>query len=311
MYMSIFKVPLSIIVKSMAKGDAKFNREHRTFGDYNIKKDINYISDDTKSHRLDIYTNPVKQNGITLFYIHGGGYVEGYKEDHQVFASWFVNEGFNFVVINYRLGKKDGSISIMDQVSDAMAALKFVEDNKNYYGIKTDKLFLVGDSAGGHIALMVDILLRNKEAQDYYKIENLPNVDIKGIALNSTMYDYQGVVSQARGMLFKKGQRWMLTDKVKDKEFINKNDPRYYFKNGFKPLPLFASTSYHDFFNSQTLRLKKDADELGIDLDYLFESSPDKAIGHVYNHFCFDREEGIKCNKRMVDFFLNKSNVAN
>ena len=310
MYMSIFKLPLSIAIKSMEHGDVKFNKSHRTYGNFNIKKDLSYIDDELQGHKLDIYTNPVKQNGITLFYVHGGGYVYGWKEAHKVFISWFVERGFNVVAINYRLGEKDGSISIVDQVKDAMAALNFVEENKNYYGIKTDNLFLTGDSAGGHICVMLDIILNNKEAQEYYKIEKLPKVKIKGIALNSTMYDFSLVVRDAKNMLFKSGCKWMLSKQYLDSEFIKKNSPRYYFKNGYKPSPLFASTAYYDYFNTQTFRLKNDCDELNIPLEYLFEAAPNKKIGHVYNHFCFENEEGKRCNNMMVDFFLNKSNVA-
>lgn len=311
MIMSIFKLPLSLAIKSMENGDIKFNATHKTFGDFNVKKDLQYISDDTRAHRLDIYTNPVKQNGITLFYVHGGGYVYGHKEDHRIFVSWFVNQGFSVVAINYRLGKKDGSISIMDQVNDALATLDFVEKNKYEYGIDTKNLFPTGDSAGGHICLMVDILYKSQSARDFYQIKELPNVDIKGVAVNSTMYDYEGVVKMARSMLYKRGCRWMLSTKYLDEEFIKKNSPRCYYKNGLKPSPLFASSSYHDYFNMHTLKLHRDSEELGIPVDYLFESSTNKKVGHVYNHFVFDLEEGKKCNERMVSFFINNSKVDN
>lgn len=311
MYMSIFKVPLSIFIHSMAKGDKNFNATHKTFGTFNVKKDLNYLGDDNKSHLLDIYTNPKERNGITLFYVHGGGYVHGEKNDHQVFCSWFVDKGFDVVAINYRLGEPDGSISIMEQVKDALSALIFIEENKNYYGIKTKNLFLVGDSAGGHICLMVDLLLHDKSVQDYYQLESIPNIKINGIALNSTMYDFENVRRQAKSMLFKAGVKWMLSSRYIDDGFININNPRYHFEHGFKPVPLFASTSYHDYFNSHTLKLARDCKEYGIDLDYLFEASTKKNIAHVYNHFHFEEEEGIRCNQRMVDFFIKNSKVDN
>lgn len=310
MSMSIIKVPLGILVSSMRRGDEKFNNTHRTFGNFNVKKDLNYLSDGEKSHMLDIMTNPKKRNGILLFYIHGGGYVHGYKEHHRVFTSWFVDQGFDVVAINYRLGEKDGSISIMEQVKDALDALKFVEENKHHYGIDTKNLFLVGDSAGGHICLLIDLLSKNKEIQEFYQIASFPKVNIKGIALNSPMYDFEYVRKQALQILTKRSVRWMLSKRYIDDEFIKKNNPRYYFKNGFKPSPLFASTSYHDYFNSQTMRLRRDCEKYDISLDYLFESSTNKKIGHVYNHFCFEMEEGKKCNNRMVEFFLNNSKVA-
>ena len=309
MIMSIFKLPLSLAIWSMERGDIKFNQSHKTFGTFNIKKDLSYIVDDKRGHKLDIYTPVEKNNGITIFYVHGGGYVYGWKEAHQIFISWFVNLGFSVVAPNYRLGQPEGSISFIDQLSDIVEALKFTEENKVYYGIKTDNLFLLGDSAGGHLCLMLDVLLKSKEAQEYYQSDNLPKVDIKGIALNSTMYDFNSVIALSKKMLSKKGRRWMFSDNYLNEEFIKKNSPRYYYRNGFKPAPLFASTATHDYFNSQTLTLKRDADELGIDLDYLFEASPRKDVGHVYNHFIFEDEEGKRCNKAMEDFFYRNSKV--
>ena len=307
--MSIFKLPLSIFISIMRRGDNKYNKTHKTYGNFNIKKDLNYLPDEKRCHKLDIYTNPEKQNGITLFFIHGGAYVYSYKDTHKVFISWYVNQGFNVVSINYRLGQKDGSISIMDQVKDALSALEFIDAYKTNYGINTDNLFLTGDSAGGHICLMLDILLHSKEAQKYYGIDKVPNVDIKGIAVNSTMYDYNQVAKEAKKYLSKKGCRWMLSNSYLDEEFIKMNNPRYYYKNGYQMPPLFASTSYHDFFNSQTTKLKRDSDELKFPLDYLFEASLNKEIGHVYNHFCFENEEGKRCNQRMLDFFYKNSKV--
>jgi len=310
MIMSIIKFPVSIGYRSMARGDVKFNKSHRTYGNFNVKKDVNYISDDSADHRLDIYTNPEKRNGVLLFYVHGGAYVYGKKDDHRVFISWFVNKGFDFVSINYRLGQKDGSISIVDQVKDAFEALKFIEENKHYYGIKTDNIFLIGDSAGGHICLLLELLLKNKELQDFYQIIDLPDIDIKGIALNSTMYDYDGVIKLGYKHLTKRDRKWMFSNKYLDPEFVKKNNPSYYYKNGSKPAPLFASTAYHDFFRGQTLKLKRECDELGIEIDYLFEPSLNMKIGHVYNHFNFENEEGRNCNNRMAEFFLKYSSVA-
>lgn len=310
MNMSIIKLPLSLTVYSMRRGDESFRKNNKTFGNFNVKKDLSYIVDDEDFHKLDIYSPVANPNGITLFYVHGGGYVYGDKTNQDVFASWFVNKGFTVVVINYRLGEKDGSISIMDQVSDTIAALKFIEREQKYYSLPMDNFFLMGDSAGGHICLMIDILLKNKDVQKYYGISDLPNVKIDGIALNSPMYDYSGVIKLGEKLLTRKGLKWMFSEKYKDEEFVRFNNPRQYYQNGFKPLPLFASTSYHDYFNSQTNRLKRDCDKLGIELDYLFEASPNPKIDHVYNHFRFNTEEAEYCNERMVEFFLKNSKVA-
>ena len=310
MCMSIFKLPLSIAIASMSRGDKNFRLKNKTYGNFNVKKDLSYIVDDSNEHKLDIYSPVENANGITLFCIHGGGYVYGDKMHQDVFVSWFVNKGFTVVVPNYRLAEKFGSISIVDQVKDCIEALKFVEKEKDYYSIPMDGFFLVGDSAGGHICLMIDILSKREDARKYYGLDDMPKLRIDGIALNSTMYDYDEVQLLAKKLLSKKGRRWMFSDKYKDPEFIKMNNPRFYVKDGYRPLPLFASTAYHDYFSSQSYRLNADCEQFGIQIDYLYEASPNKNIGHVYNHFHLDENEGIKCNQRMIEFFLKNSKVA-
>ena len=66
---------------------------------------------------------------------------------------------------------------------------------------------------------MLDILLHSKEAQEYYQIKDLPKVNLKGIALNSTMYDFNLVVKMSNEMLFKKGRKWMLSNRYTDPEY--------------------------------------------------------------------------------------------
>lgn len=308
--MSFFKLPLSIAISSMQKGDDVFRSKQKTFGNFNVKKDLNYSDDNESYHKLDIYYPINNSNGVTLLHVHGGGYIYGDKSQQDVFASWFVNQGFTVVVPNYRLGQKDGSINIVDQVKDVAQVLRFIVKEHKYYSLPIKNFFLMGDSAGGHMCLLIDILYKNKELRDYYQIEEMPKLEIKGIALNSTMYDYVEVLNMGKKLLSKRGMKWMFSEKYKDEEFVKMNNPRYYFQNGFRPVPLFANTSFHDYFSNQSYRLNKDCSKFNIEIDYLYEASPNKAIGHVYNHFNFENEEGKRCNQAMVDFFLKNSKVA-
>ena len=50
----IIKVPLSIFKSIMKKGDIKFYKTHRSFGDFNVIKDLSYVDDDNPYHKLDI-----------------------------------------------------------------------------------------------------------------------------------------------------------------------------------------------------------------------------------------------------------------
>ncbi|MCQ2792958.1 MAG: alpha/beta hydrolase [Bacilli bacterium] len=305
----ILKIPLSPIVKAMAKGDQKYLKNHKTFGTFSVKKDLPYIDDGDEYHFLDII-QPVlgHDNGITLFYIHGGAYLYGTKDISRIFTSWYANQGFTVIAINYRLTSVENHIGIKEQISDVFAALKFIEDNKHEFDVKMNKFCLMGDSAGGHFSLLTDIIYHSKEAQEYFDIKELPNIDIKCLALNSTMYDFEALLPMARKYLTKRNCKKVLSEHCFDNEYMKKNSPRYYVKNGVKLHPLFNSTAYHDMFIDQSLLLKNDGKKYGLDLEFLLETSPRKEIGHVYNHFVFE-DEGLKCNEAMVKFFKHHCDV--
>lgn len=303
------KVPVSFMVKNMEKGDKKFLKNTKSFGTFSIMKDLPYIDDGDEYHKLDVLA-PVlgKENGIVLFYIHGGAYLYGKKEYAQIFNSWFTNQGYTVVSINYRLIDLSENIDIEDQIRDVFAAIKFVYEFRHEYKLNFDKFCLMGDSAGGHLCLMTDLVMHSKELQEYYKISDVPPVDIKCIALNSTMYNFKSLVPLARKYLTKKGTKKVLGNRCFDDEFIKQNSPKNYVEKGYKFSPLFNSSSYHDYFNGQSLGLKHDAKTYNLDLEFLFETSPRKCIGHIYNHFVFD-DEGLKCNNAMSAFFKKHCGV--
>lgn len=299
----LIKIPMHLTFKFFVKGS---KQPLKTFGDFNIKANLQYICDNTPDHRLDIYTPVKNPNGITLFYIHGGAYCWGTKSDFQPWISFFVNKGFNVVSINYRYGNYKEGVNFVEQMKDVFAALSFVAENKLEYKITTDKMFILGDSAGGHMALMTDVIFKSKEAQEFFGITSLPNVNICGVVGDSPMYDYKLIRDQAIKMITKKDVKNLFSSDYKNDEFINKCSVRYYYNNGVKPSPLFVSTCYHDYFYSQAKLCDRDCEKLGYDINFYFEATPKKELGHDFNHIILDGE-GLKCNLAIVDFLLMKS----
>lgn len=299
----LIKAPVSLFTFIMRHGDKKYNATHKTFGNYSVKKDLAYIDDGDPAHLLDVmYPVEGHDNGITLFYIHGGAYVCGSKDTTRVFTSWFVDKGFKVVSVNYRYIDKKNDIDITDQVSDVFAALQYIVDNAVALGINLDRFCLTGDSAGGHLSLLLDIIFHSEEARLYYGIEKLPEFEPKCVAVNSTMYDFESLMPMAKRFLTKGGIKKIFGKHCFEENFMKRNSPRTYVQNGVRLSPIFASTAYHDFFNMQSIVFHKDAIKYKLTMEYLHEITSRKEIGHVYNHFVFE-DEGLKCNNMMVDFF--------
>lgn len=301
------KVPKFVFTKSMEKGDAKLLKNVRTFGNINIRGDVSYKNDKIREHKIDIIYPAENSNGITILNIHGGAYISGYKEGSQVFASYFASKGFTVINMNYRLADHKKGIGLVQQVHDVFWCLNFLRQYRTYYKLDTDKLCLMGDSAGGHLALLTEIIYKCKEAQDFFGIKNLPDVNISCVCTNSPMYDLKPLLEIAKKICTKNLIKDIFSSNYKDSDFLNRCSVKYYFEKKLDLVPIFASTSLQDYFNSQTYELKRDCDELGCyNLEYFCETSPDKRIGHVYNHFIFDKEGKI-CNDKMIEFLLKNT----
>lgn len=297
------KVPLSVLLHVMKNGDEKFLKKTKTFGTFSVKKDLSYIDDGSEFHKLDVLAPVLNhENGIVLFYIHGGAYVHGMKEHSRPFTSWFVSKGFTVIAINYRLIDKKGTLSVIDQLQDVIAALQYISDNRHNLNLNMDKFCLLGDSAGGHLCLLTDMIYRSKELQEYMNIKELPPVKIRCLGLDSTMYDYEKLRQNSRKYLTNHGNIHLFSNKLDDPSYLKGVSPKTYLTSGVKLSPVFNSTAYNDFFKEQSYLFKRDCEKHGVDLTFYFEPSLDKKIGHVFNHFNFDNE-GLNCNMALCDFF--------
>ncbi|RZB39730.1 COesterase and/or Abhydrolase 3 domain containing protein, partial [Asbolus verrucosus] len=87
-----------------------------------------------------------------LFYIHGGGFIDGSSPSFQ--TDLFINNDIVVASINYRVGVF-GFLSTQDEVvpgnnglKDQLLALQWVHDNIKLFGGDPEKITIYGQSAG-------------------------------------------------------------------------------------------------------------------------------------------------------------------
>lgn len=112
--------------------------------------------------KLDLYYPTAKRSGNcpVVFYTHGGGWAAGsrYGVAKKSFASVFgqlVKQGFAVAPVTYRLAKKGSNVAMRDCVIDCKDAIRFLAKNNESLKIDPNRIFVMGDSAGGHIAQML------------------------------------------------------------------------------------------------------------------------------------------------------------
>jgi acetyl esterase len=94
-----------------------------------------------------------------LVFFHGGGWVIGDLDSHDVVCRKLADEGQLIVLsVDYRLAPEHKFPAAVD---DAVTATKWIADNARQFGIDAARLTVGGDSAGGNLAAVVAIAARD------------------------------------------------------------------------------------------------------------------------------------------------------
>ena len=113
---------------------------------------------DTPRHTLDLY-QPSGKTWPVIVFVHGGNWDSGDKNlragGADVYANigrFYATRGIGVAVINYRL---QPDVAWPAQVDDVRAAAAWIRGNIERYGGQPDRIFLMGHSAGAHLASLV------------------------------------------------------------------------------------------------------------------------------------------------------------
>lgn len=114
-----------------------------------VEHNIPYRNTGRRSHLLDIYRLRDTVGPLpTIVYIHGGAFSMMSKDTHRIMAYVLAAQGYQVFNINYRLGPVH---SYPRPLKDAMAAFEWVLDNGAKYGADTDRIAIIGESAGANL----------------------------------------------------------------------------------------------------------------------------------------------------------------
>jgi arylformamidase len=154
-----------------------------------VKKDIVYAEKPHERHVLDVYTPKDAKNLPVVFWIHGGGWQTGDKNDLDLKPKFFTENGFLFVSTNYRLLP---NCEMSDIIRDVAKAVGWTHKNIAKHGGDPNKLLVMGHSAGAQLAALVSIDER------YLKAEGVPLTAIKAcVPVDGDTYDVPAIIATA------------------------------------------------------------------------------------------------------------------
>ena len=138
---------------------------------------------DHKKLKLDFY-RPKKVKGILplLIYVHGGGFSGGKRNDKNTvrFAKNMAARGYAVAAISYRLTRKklgfgcatkseDKIIAFNEASKDISAAVHYLLNKNSKFRINTNKIVLIGSSAGAEAVLNLVYVYNDKTLPTSFK----------------------------------------------------------------------------------------------------------------------------------------------
>lgn len=158
----------------------------QAFADEVIKRGTDVAAQD-HSYGADPYQSialcvPKKANGTVVAFVHGGGWVSGYKEHLLFMAPVFNAAGIILASIGYRLAPQHMFPAGYQDVADGVA---WLHRNVSRHGGDPRRIFVGGHSAGGHYTALLAV------RRDWLEPRGLPRDAIRGCLPISGVYDFR------------------------------------------------------------------------------------------------------------------------
>lgn len=291
-----------MFAKACAFADKIKNADQKTPDDIVRFDDISY-GPDPVWNLLDVYRPRNAEGKLPVIIdVHGGGWVYGDKYVYQYYCMSLAQRGFAVVNFSYRLAPDHVFPAGMQ---DLDAVVRFVLSNSEKYGFDLSDVFLVGDSAGAHMALMYTCMCTDKEYAELLGV--IPPEDFmpKGIVLNCGIYDIREMLkdTSASVVLLRPLTRDLMgVEKIPDEltpeqagmlspvEFIGRTFPSVY-----------VMTSTGDFLRKQPDFLLPVLERNGIPHVFRVFGSDTNKLTHVF-HCDLRLPDAAECNYAEMEF---------
>lgn len=291
-----------MFAKACAFADRIKNADQKTPDDIVRSDDISY-GPDPVWNLLDVYRPRDVQGPLPVIIdVHGGGWVYGDKNVYQYYCMSLARRGFAVVNFSYRLAPEHVFPAGMQ---DMDAVVRFVLSNGTTYGFDLSNVFLVGDSAGAHMALMYSCMCTDEQYAALLGVIPPEGFVPKAIVLNCGIYDISAMLRETGPsiILLKPLTRDLMgVEKIPDvlsplQEGVLR--PVAYVGNTFPAVYVMTSTG--DFLNRQPELLLPVLEKNGIPHVFRVFGSETNRLTHVF-HCDLRLPDAAECNDAEAAF---------
>ena len=136
--------------------------------EFETRKALEYATHDGVKLTGDLYLPRAAGSHPAIVAIHGGGWQAGSPAGYQGWGPHLASRGYALFAISYRLSKP-GQKTFPEALHDVRAAIQFLKGRANELRINPERIGVMGDSAGGHLAALVALAGDNPTFAGAYK----------------------------------------------------------------------------------------------------------------------------------------------
>lgn len=115
-------------------------------------------------------------NGMAIIMCPGGGYARlAMNHEGHDMAPWLNAQGITYVVLKYRMPNSYYEVPL----SDAEQAIRLVRQHAAEWGVRPDRIGIMGASAGGHLAASLATLYSSDETRPDFQILFYPVISMQ------------------------------------------------------------------------------------------------------------------------------------
>ncbi len=242
--------------------------------DLEIRRDIPYLPDGERGHLLDLYRLPgLSDEAPVMINIHGGGLFASYKEVNANFNYEWARLGYHTISISYR---RLPEVYLKDQIHDVMRAMRWIGAHAGELGIRTDRIWLTGDSAGALLSHYVLSICGSRELQEAFG-EEPPAFGFRAAGFISIFLD-----THRKDIMRAVSDRVLAPGEEKEPYAPYILDPVYMVEKSSCP-PLFLVTGSQDLIRKDTIKLAKALKKRHRPFRLLdFPAGEERTLDHVF-----------------------------
>ena len=292
----------SLVSKAFAVADRKKNAGLSTPDDIVRFDDISY-GPDPVWNLLDVYRPREAQGKLPVIIdVHGGGWVYGDKYVYQYYCMSLAQRGFALVNFSYRLAPEHVFPASMQ---DLDSVVRFVLSSADRYGFDLSNVFLVGDSAGAHMAAMYCNMCTDRRYASLLGIVPPEGFVPSAVVLNCGIYDICEMLKDPNPsvVLLKPLVKDLLGVKALPQTLTAEQDallcPAKYINKSFPTV--FVMTALGDFLVRQPDCILPVLERNGVRHVFKVYGTEKNRLSHVF-HCDLRLPEAKECNDDEMDF---------